>query len=67
MPAEARAGLQKATELDDLPWYKGWLRYAYAVSGDRAKADQILNDLEELAKKKVCYIQCARAYLSRTW
>jgi adenylate cyclase len=50
--AEARMELQKATELDNLPWYKGWLGYTYAVSGDRAKAQQILEDLEELAKRR---------------
>jgi adenylate cyclase len=50
--AEAKTELQKATELDDLPWYRGWLGYAYAVSGDRAKAEQILQGLDELAKKR---------------
>jgi TolB-like protein/Flp pilus assembly protein TadD len=50
--AEAGAELQKATTLDDLPWYIGWLGYTYAVSGDRAKADQILHDLDELAKRR---------------
>jgi adenylate cyclase len=50
--AEAKAELQKATQLDDLPWYIGWLGYAYAVSGEPAKADQILHDLDELAKKR---------------
>ncbi len=49
---EGRAELQKATELDDLPCYIGWLGYAYAVSGGRAKAEQILHDLDELAKKR---------------
>jgi adenylate cyclase len=51
-PEEAKAELQKATELDDLPWYIGWLGYAYAVSGERAKAEQILHDLDELAKQR---------------
>src|SRR5216110_1673911 len=36
--AEAGAEFQTATTLDDLPWYKGSLGYACAVSGDRAKA-----------------------------
>jgi adenylate cyclase len=49
----ALAEFQKATTLDDdLPWYKGSLGYAYAASGDRAKAEQILRDLDELAKKQ---------------
>jgi TolB-like protein/Tfp pilus assembly protein PilF len=50
--AEARTEFQKAIKLDDLPWYIGWLGYGHAVSGDRAKADQILHDLDELAKKR---------------
>ena len=50
--AEAKTELQKATELDDLPWYVGWLGYAYAVCGDRAKAEGVLRDLDELAKKR---------------
>ena len=48
----ALAEFQEAATLDDLPWYKGSLGYAYAVSGDRAKAEQILRDLDELAKKQ---------------
>ncbi|HVS21142.1 MAG TPA: tetratricopeptide repeat protein [Pyrinomonadaceae bacterium] len=49
---EAKTEFQKATTLDDLPWYVGSLGYACAVSGDRAKAEQILRDLDELAKKQ---------------
>jgi len=50
--AEARAEFQTATMLDDLPWYVGSLGYACAVSGDRAKAEQVLRDLEKLAKQR---------------
>ena len=49
---EGIAELEKATKLDDLPWYIGWFGYGQAVSGDRAKANQILHDLDELAKKR---------------
>jgi adenylate cyclase len=49
---DALAEFQKAATLDDLPWYKGSLGYAYAASGDRAKAEEILRDLDELAKKQ---------------
>ena len=49
---DALAEFQKAATLDDLPWYKGSLGYAYAASGDRAKAEQILRDLDEMAKKQ---------------
>src|SRR5256714_6431968 len=31
-------------------WYQGLLGYAYAISGDRPKADQRLRELKELAK-----------------
>src|SRR5437016_4567325 len=31
-------------------WYQGLLGYAYAISGDRPKAGQVLGELEELAK-----------------
>jgi adenylate cyclase len=49
---EAKAEFQKATALDDLPWYVGSLGYVYAVIGDRAKAEQTLQDLDEVAKKQ---------------
>jgi adenylate cyclase len=49
---EARAEFQKAATLDDLPWYKANLGYVYAVSGDRAKAEQVLRELDDLAKKQ---------------
>lgn len=48
----AKADLQKATELDDLSWFIGWLGYTYAKLGDRIKAEQILRDLDELAKRR---------------
>ena len=50
--ADAKAEFQTATTLDDLPWYVGSLGYACAVTGDRAKAGQILRELEELAKQR---------------
>jgi tetratricopeptide (TPR) repeat protein len=36
--------------VDSGAWYQGYLGYAYAISGDRAKAEQTLRELEELAK-----------------
>src|SRR5213082_1479189 len=50
--AEARTEFKKATMLDDLPWYISSLGYACAANGDRAKAEQILQDLEELSKQR---------------
>jgi TolB-like protein/Flp pilus assembly protein TadD len=50
--AKARDEFQKATTLDDLPWYVGSLGYACAVTGDRAKAEQLLRDLGELSRQR---------------
>ncbi|MFL6582990.1 MAG: tetratricopeptide repeat protein [Chthoniobacterales bacterium] len=49
---EARAEFQKATTLDDLPWYVSSMGYASAVLGDRAKADQTLQELDEIGKER---------------
>ena len=49
---EATEEFQKAVTLDDLPWYKASLGYGYAASGNRAKAEQVIRDLDELAKKQ---------------
>ena len=48
--AGAIAELQKARAPDPGAWYQGFLGYAYAISGDRVKADQALHELEDLAK-----------------
>ena len=50
--AEAMTEFQKATTLDDLPWYRGSLGYTFAVLGDRAKAEQTLRELENMAKQR---------------
>lgn len=50
--AEAKAELQKAVQLDDLPWYIGAVGYADAVSGERVQAGQILHHLDELAQRR---------------
>src|SRR6266513_5136469 len=33
-------------------WYQGLLGYAHAISGDRPKAEQLLRELEEMAKRQ---------------
>jgi serine/threonine-protein kinase len=48
----AIAELQKAKTPNPGAWYQGFLGYAYATSGDRAKAEQSLRELEELAKRQ---------------
>ena len=48
--ASAIAELQKAKAPNPGAWYQGYLGYDYAISGDRAKAEQTLRELEELAK-----------------
>ena len=50
--AGAIAELQKSKAPDPGAWYQGFLGYAYAISGDRAKAEQALHELEELAKQQ---------------
>ena len=50
--AGAMAELQKARMPDPGAWYQGFLGYAYAISGDRPKAEQSLRELEELAKRQ---------------
>ena len=38
--------------MDDLPIYDGCLGYSYGILGDRAKAEQVLTHLNELAKQR---------------
>jgi adenylate cyclase len=33
-------------------WYQGLLGYAYAISGERPKAEQMLHELEQMAKRQ---------------
>ena len=56
--AGAMAEFQKARALDPQPWFDASLGYVHAVSGDRAKAEQILRGLDNLAKQR---------YVSPTW
>jgi len=50
--AGAIAELEKSKAPDPGAWYQGFLGYAYAISGDRAKAEEALRELEELAKRQ---------------
>src|SRR5438876_1162665 len=50
--AGAIAELQKSKAPDPGAWYQGFLGYAYAISGDRAKAEVVLRELEQLAKRQ---------------
>jgi tetratricopeptide (TPR) repeat protein len=50
--AQARAEFQKAATLDDLPWYRSSVGFTDAVLGDRAGAEQILRELQDLSKKR---------------
>ena len=50
--AGAIAELQKSKAPDPGAWYQGFLGYAYAISGERAKAEVALRELEELAKRQ---------------
>src|SRR6266487_2476111 len=48
--AGAIAEFQRSKIVVTGAWYQGLLGYAYAISGDRPRAEQILGELEELAK-----------------
>jgi adenylate cyclase len=48
--AGAIAEFQRSKIVVTGAWYQGLLGYAYAISGDRPKAEQVLGELEELAK-----------------
>jgi len=50
--AGAIAEFLKARALDPQPLFDSALSYAYAVSGDRGKAEQILRDLEDAARQR---------------
>jgi serine/threonine-protein kinase len=50
--AGAIAELQKSKAPDPGAWYQGFLGYAYAISGERAKAEEALRELEQLAKRQ---------------
>ncbi len=50
--AGAIAEFQKAKSLDPQPYYDGALAYAYARVGDRAKAEQVVHELDDRAKQR---------------
>jgi len=51
-PDEAIAELLKASLSRDLPTVLGGLGHAYAVSGKRAEAHQVLEELQDLSKRR---------------
>ena len=50
--AGAIAEFQRSKIMVTGAWYQGLLGYAYAISGNRPKAEQILRELEEMAKRQ---------------
>jgi serine/threonine-protein kinase len=50
--AGAIAEFQRSKIMVTGAWYQGLLGYAYAISGDRPKAKQMLRELEEMAKRQ---------------
>ena len=50
--AGAIAEFQRSRIVVTGAWYQGLLGYAYAISGDRPKAEQMLRELEEMAKRQ---------------
>ena len=49
---QAIGELRKARALADMPWIVGALGYAYAASGRRGEAQEILEELKERAKQR---------------
>ena len=50
--AGAIAEFQRSKIMVTGAWYQGLLGYAYAISGERPKAEQILRELEQMAKRQ---------------
>src|SRR5213594_1095392 len=50
--AGAIAEFQRSKIVVTGAWYQGLLGYAYAISGDRPKAEQIQRELEQMAKRQ---------------
>src|SRR5467141_5246055 len=50
--AGAIAEFQRSKIMVTGAWYQGLLGYAHAISGDRSKAEQILRELEQMAKRQ---------------
>jgi adenylate cyclase len=50
--AGAIAEFQRSKIMVAGAWYQGLLGYAYAISGERPKAEQILRELEQMAKRQ---------------
>src|SRR5947199_122154 len=50
--AGAIAEFQRSKIVVTGAWYQGLLGYAYAISGDRPKAEQMLRELEQMAKRQ---------------
>jgi tetratricopeptide (TPR) repeat protein len=50
--AEAIAALERARQLEDVPWVSGWLAHAYARGGRRADARRILGNLRDRAGRE---------------
>ena len=61
---EAIAEAERATQIDQSPFLLPYLAQVYALSGNRAKATRVLENLEQLTKKRyVCSYEVATAYV----
>jgi serine/threonine protein kinase/Flp pilus assembly protein TadD len=62
--AEAVTEAQRATRLDDSPFILALLAQVHALSGNKSQAIRVLEDLEQLSKKRyVCSYEVATAYV----
>jgi adenylate cyclase len=63
--ARAMVELEKARRPDAVPYVEGWLGYAYATSGDRAKAQAMVKELDEASSRRyVSPFSTAMIYLA---
>ncbi len=63
-PGEAVTEAQSATRLDNSPFILALLAQVHALSGNKSQAMRVLEDLEQLTKKRyVCSYEVATAYV----
>jgi adenylate cyclase len=63
-PAEAIPELEKARAMDSPPFVAGFLGYAYGVTGQRAKAQEIIAELNQMSSQRYVSPSCtALVYL----
>jgi tetratricopeptide (TPR) repeat protein len=63
--AEAISACEKSVQVDDSPMLLSGLAYTYAIAGKRREAEQTVQKLEGVAKKRyVCSYEIALVYIA---